>query len=53
MDDLRPQRLPEQAVSATEHLTGKAMPMLDFIVSVRVVDGRATERHRDRTDRSR
>lgn len=33
---------PEQAVSDTEHLTGKAMPMLDFVASVRVVDGRAT-----------
>ncbi|MET9212257.1 MULTISPECIES: hypothetical protein [Mycobacteriales] len=33
---------PEQAVSPTEHLTGKSMPMLDFVASVRVVDGHVT-----------
>ncbi|MEV0058811.1 hypothetical protein [Nocardia sp. NPDC050718] len=33
---------PERAVSDTEHLTGKAMPMLDFVASVRVVDSRVT-----------
>ncbi|MFD3509143.1 DUF2867 domain-containing protein [Nocardia sp. NPDC058666] len=33
---------PERAISPTEHLTGDAMPMLDFVASVHVLDGRVT-----------
>ncbi|PWV73488.1 DUF2867 domain-containing protein [Nocardia neocaledoniensis] len=33
---------PDQARSDTEHLTGKTMPMLEFVASVRVVDGTVT-----------